>query len=345
MASYVEITYTGSPATTVRGTLVGSVEWASGGGPGKRVRLYSTASLAVDADTPQESALLQGSLQAYIVPSNQSIPPGTPSFNLVAIPPDSSAAYVLYERNVSDPLHLRMQYAPDYDGGDASYSMSIDVSQLPENARGHAVASPDTGPMHVELDFPLDGLYSAGATTSIVRVFNLTAGEPVRSPAAHPERFAATVSKWIKDNWNEAAQGMPLPRVVDAGAVSRLSANDLRILDKPNAEYIRVYDGDTRVEDSSNSVAYGVTDVHIDAVGPAAQRIAGAIDSLLFTHAPGRKGRERYPPQQEDGEPSAIVGFEEYSLDWDRVAVPGSPAASQTLQYSGIISCQWQRPR
>ena len=122
-----------------------------------------------------------------------------------------------------------------------------------------------------------------------------------------------------------------------------LSTQDMGFFEKLEALFLKVYDGDTRVVESSNSFVYFERIVHIDIFGnrahtnnqPGIQALQDQVDDIILGNVKGP-----YPKSATDGN-SAIISLAVHGVNWVRTAEKQDDGITESIH--GELPVRMQR--
>jgi len=122
-----------------------------------------------------------------------------------------------------------------------------------------------------------------------------------------------------------------------------LTSNDMKYFEREANVFVKVYDGDRESLESANGFDFMRQSVYIDIFGKHAHDqdrrqmyvVRDAIDNAIITHMTGPYTKSHEPSD------SGILGFENYSIDWQRI--PEDLERGITSQLSGVLNVHIQR--
>ena len=164
------------------------------------------------------------------------------------------------------------------------------------------------------------------------------------------EPFCDTIRAWL-----HAGNAPEHVEFVSGGGTDehtdKLTKNDLKILKKDGAVFVKIYDGDTTILEQVNDLTYGYQAVYIDIYGrhgstktPVTRDLMYKVRDYINEHYLEWVGNSAGFPlpkaRSETSEKSAIIGFYADGISWDRV--PEDEEVGLTEQFSGIIKPLFQ---
>ena len=159
------------------------------------------------------------------------------------------------------------------------------------------------------------------------------------------EAFSDTIRALIAREWSlsDVPTVMSMCGVGDNAAKSNLTENDFISGRKgEDLQFIRVYDGDTTILESTNHFVEMESTVYIDVFTRPSQitQFASEVDRILYENTPNGTNRIRKAGGSLN---SAIWNIKNYIPEWRRIAEDREAGLPE--QYAGEIRILWQKTK
>ena len=159
------------------------------------------------------------------------------------------------------------------------------------------------------------------------------------------EAFSDTIRALIAREWSlsDVPTVMSMCGIGDNAAKGNLTENDFLSARKgEDLRFIRVYDGDTTILESTNQFIEYESTVFIDVFARPSQitQFAEEIDRILFENTPNGTNRIRKAGGSLN---SAIWNVKNYVPEWRRIAEDREAGLPE--QYAGTIQVLWQKTK